>query len=42
MLSLSELESLLAEIPLVNTPIVTLPQGPIMQDDLDRLFGGVQ
>ena len=41
MLSVSELESLLAEVANASeAPSVTLPQGPMGQDDLDRLFGG--
>lgn len=42
MLSPAELQALIAEIPTAATPVVTLPQGPIGQDDLDRLFGGVE
>ena len=42
MLSPAELQSLIAELPTAAAPVVTLPQGPIGQDDLDRLFGGVE
>lgn len=42
MLSVAELEMLIAEIPTATAAVVTLPQGPIGQDDLDRLFGGVE
>ncbi len=42
MLSHSELETLLAEVPMANAPVASLPQGPIAQDDLDRLFGGIE
>ncbi len=42
MLSPAELQALIAEIPTAAAPVVTLPQGPIGQDDLDRLFGGVE
>lgn len=41
MLSAAELQALLTEVPAATAPVVTLPQGPIGQDDLDRLFGGV-
>lgn len=42
MLSAAELATLIAEIPTATAAVVTLPQGPIGQDDLDRLFGGVE
>lgn len=42
MLSMAELHSLLAEIPTTGAATATLPQGPIGQSDLDRLFGGVE
>ena len=41
MLSPAELQALLTELPDAAAPVATLPQGPIGQDDLDRLFGGV-
>lgn len=42
MLSHAELQALLADMPSAAEPVVTLPQGPIGQADLDRLFGGVE
>jgi hypothetical protein len=42
MLSHAELQALLSDVPSAAEPVMTLPQGPIGQDDLDRLFGGVE
>lgn len=42
MLSPAELEELIAEVRAVPSAAPSLPQGPIGQDDLDRLFGGVE
>jgi hypothetical protein len=42
MVSHAELQALLSETPSAAEPVVTLPQGPIGQADLDRLFGGVE